>query len=465
VAESSLDRAFLQADRTRERVRQRAVQPLAAPAGAPPAIAGLPLPLSAGTAREQYSHFTGWIYASIRPIAQRISGQPVRVARRLKAGKGPAGVKAATLAAPAWVKSLTHDLEVLPSHPLIDTLSDPNSVMVSWSLMYATVASLELTGRSYWWLYQSPTTPRLNSAPRAGGAAREQIWPLPASWVRPIDTDRLNAQYEVRPPGLTEPFLVDGEDMVAFSYPDPSNPLGAVSPLQTQARGVRADESIQEAQWRAFRNGINPDVAIVVGKQQEVSGVNARPELTAQQRNDIVNAIKRRYAGVTRYGEPIILDALIEDIKRISTAPREMDFLDSGKSSKERITQGFGVNPVVMGQLEGANRASAFAAENHFVSECVNPKIELISQCLSAWLCPRFGDDLVCWIEPAVAHDAEQTRLDREQLARNGAITKNELRSMHGLPPLPGGDEFIQPRQAQTKAARRPRMGRNGLPK
>ena len=36
-------------------------------------------------AREQLQHFRGWVYTSIRPIAQRIAGQAIRVGRT----KGP----------------------------------------------------------------------------------------------------------------------------------------------------------------------------------------------------------------------------------------------------------------------------------------------------------------------------------------------------------------------------------------
>ena len=44
--------------------------------------------------------------------------------------------------------------------------------------------------------------------------------------------------------------------------------------------------------------------------------------------------------------------------------PTEMDFLDSGNGHQEsRIFQAFGVNPIIVGEIQGANRAQAAVAE------------------------------------------------------------------------------------------------------
>jgi len=107
-----------------------------------------------------------------------------------------------------------------------------------------------------------------------------------------------------------------------------------------------------------------------------------------------------------------------------------MDWLNSGKSTKSRIAQGFGTNPIIMGEIEGANRASTVIADNHFCSFTVNPKIELISQCLTEYLSPMFGGDLVIWIEPCQANDTEMKLQWAESLAKHSAITGDEMREL-----------------------------------
>jgi phage portal protein BeeE len=50
-----------------------------------------------------------------------------------------------------------------------------------------------------------------------------------------------------------------------------------------------------------------------------------------------------------------------------------VDFLESGQSTKSRIFQSFGVNPIIVGEIAGANRAYAAVAEAVFCSNVINP--------------------------------------------------------------------------------------------
>lgn len=351
-----------------------------------------------GRAPEQLRHFTGWVYAAVRPIAQRIAGQPVHVG---KAGGRRLGTKQL-------------DATPLTTHPLLDLLADPNELMVSWSLMFTTVASLELTGRSLWWLPK-----------------QEQILPIPTSWIMGFEGSTRITSFRIRPPHSGEAFDIPSEDCCYFSYPDPADPHGAVSPLRAMAGAVDADESITVSQAMMFRNGIHPSHAIIVGKDPhpDVPG-GVRPRLSTAQQRQIISAIKKHYSDVSKHGEPLILDGMIEDVKRLSNTPAEMDWLDSGKATKARIMQGFGVNPIIAGEVEGANRASSLAAEDHFCQFTVNPKITLLSQCMTEWLGPMFGGGLVIWIEECVPRDGEMNLRWAETLAQHGVITAHELRAL-----------------------------------
>ena len=353
---------------------------------------------SLSSSTEQLRHFTGWVYSSIRPIAQRIAGQPIRVAKTM----------------PGRTKSIA-DLKPLDEHPLLNLLADPNEMMVAWSLIFSTVASMELTGRSLWWLPE-----------------KKQILPIPTSWI--VETEGVTSftSFKIRPPENAEPYDLPADECCLFCYPNPADPRGAISPLQAIASAVDADESISSSQAAIFRNGIHPTHVVKVGKNAHPDGPY-RPRLSANQRRQIIDAIKNRYSGTMKHGEPLILDGLIEEVSRLSNTPEEMDFLNSAKQTKERITQGFGVNPIILGEVDGANRASATVADRHFCDFTVNPKIELISQCLTAWLSPMFGGGLRIWIEPCVPNDSELKMKWAEVLTRNGAITLHELRRLAPL--------------------------------
>jgi phage portal protein BeeE len=139
------------------------------------------------------------------------------------------------------------------------------------------------------------------------------------------------------------------------------------------------------------------------------------------------------------------LDRLIEDVKKITNTAAEMDFLNSSGLTKDRILQLFGVSPASMGDVDTPNRASSAAADDHLGKGTINPKIAMISQCLTQWVAPHFGDEVVAYIEEARADDPDSQRADREQLARYGAVSVNELRAASHLEPVEGGDALIEP--------------------
>jgi HK97 family phage portal protein len=368
-------------------------------------------------ASEQYRANKGWVYACVRLVASRVAGQAIRVART----------------SPGVTKSASDAMAPLESHPLLNLLDDPNELMVAWGLMFSTVASLELSGRSLWWVTQDE--------------GRQSIVPIPTTWVEEVDAKR--TAWKIRPVNSAESFPVPGEQIVHFFYPDPSNPLGALSPLQQIAAAVDADDAIATSQVAAFRRGIHPSHAIIVGKTATSGGESVRPKLTQTQRNQLLGAIKQAYQGVLHYGDPIIYDGIIEKIERISNSPEEMDFLNSGKVTKARILQGYGVSPILLGETEGANRASATVADEIFVANKVNPLLTLLSQTMQAWFAPMFGDGLKVWIEPAVPRDDELTQKKWEQAATRGACTINEFRrNVLGLADIEGGDVLMSPSAA-----------------
>jgi HK97 family phage portal protein len=393
----------------------------------------------------QYEHGnTGWPFACIRIIAQRIAGQEIKVGRwvgKPQQGRERQGVKRPHLERlPRTLKDLREDLEVIDNHPLLEAINDPNALMVRWALLFVTVASLEITGKAYWWFFNE----------RRDRTGKWSILPVPASWITPRHAEgKLYAEWEIRSDQNARPVIVPGDEVAYIYYPDPASPLSALSPLQAQAKAVVADEAMTEAQRRAFSQGLWPGVAITMGRNPGVGGQQGnRPVLTEHQRAQIINAVKQAYQGVLRNEEPIILDGWIEAVNRISNSPREMDFTRSGQYTKERITQGFGVNPVILGQLEGANRASATAAEDNFANNTINPKIELISQCLTAWAGPIFaapGERLYVWIEPAQVIDPDLQMSRLKVMMGYGAVTVNEVRAEMGWSPVPGGDVAYVP--------------------
>lgn len=396
---------------------------------------------TAAHAADQYGFFTGYPYAIINVIANRLASQPIRAAVLLKPGERPRkafAVKSADFL-PKNMRDLSSRLEVLPDHRILRVIDDPNQMMVRHTLLYSTFASCEITGRSHWWCYKDD-------------AGKDQIWVLPSHWIQPHhEEDQLFAWYDVMLPGTGEPIKVPTRQIVPFMLPDPSDPFACLAPMQAMARTVMTDFAFEMAQRMSLENGINPGLAIMVGKPAEFAGVGQdQLTLTKEQRDQIVSAIRRQYRGVTRFDEPLILDALIKDVKQITTSPKEMAFKDSGPLIRNRMTQGWGMNPITLGEMEGVNYASSGVADHHVCRNVYNPRVENYSQTMTCYLVAYYsgrdmgdGRKLVIYQEPVQPSDPEMEDRRDDTDYKNGIISRNELRKKRGLEPIVNGDRAL----------------------
>lgn len=403
--------------------------------------------------RNQYRHYQGEVYAAIRVVAHRISAQPFYVARR---SSSPQRSLARQIqqglieksAIPNWALRGT-DLEryeALEFHPLLDLLEHPNEWMVHQNMMDFTLANLLVTGRSFWILCASETSNQPYS-----------IVPVPTTWVQPVHDPKPFSAWTIKPPGHSDTagLTVDPAYVLHFYFPDPSTPYGAVSPLNMLARAILNSEAIAEAQHSAFRNEGMPSVALLAGDEADAvaSSSGAGPvALTPEQRQEIIDWFRQEYAGPVRQGLPIVLDAIIKDIKILSRNPKEMAFLESSGVTRDQIFSGLGVPKVAAGIFENLTRDAAAVADRHLCQNVLNPIIRMLSQTMQRGLVPLFTrgrENLVVWIEEARPIDQELEMEKWRRAAQYFAPTINEWRRFLGLPPKAGGDVIVVPQRAR----------------
>ena len=406
--------------------------------------------LDVGLHEDQFKHFAGHPYAIVRTIANRIAGQPIHHARKLRPGQAPQ--KSAKMAArlvnkdmaPTWVKAMPHDLQEFAESPIVEMFANPNPLMVQHTLAFNTVASLEITAKAFWWLRYEDGD---DDGDGVGG--EPQCWYLPPQWMEPVHTDeRLFAAWRVRPNNGGEPFILSADEVVYYYYADPANPLEPYSPFEALAQPIMASESISESKRRNFLNSMAPSFAVVVGQTADATGVGAalpQPVLTRPQRKALKSVLLEEYRGTLANGMPFVLDGFVKDIKPIYQTPRELDFLNSSQVTMQELNMGFGVNGISMGQVEGANRASSATADDHLCANVINPRLALMSQVATRCL-PRFftkrNDEVVYW-EPAKSHDVEFEHKQRSDAYDRGVINRDEWRSALGLGPVKDGTKVL----------------------
>lgn len=375
-----------------------------------------------GRAAQQLKAYRGWSYVAIRCVANRIAGQAVNLFR-VTGKKSPPRAKQAQ----------PSNLEPIEQHDLLTLLADPNPLGTRWTFLYSTVCNILLSGKAFWWLTEDEVK------------GKPALYWLPSSWVEGYEGSSRITSWSVRPPGMAESFPIPAEDMTYFHTPDPSDPSAAVSPLMACSDAVEADQYITASQRGAFSRGMYPSMALIVGKHAGPDGsinCGARPQLSGAQRKQLIRAVRNIWSQTIHQGDPLILDGLVEDVKRLQAMPNEMDWIESGKALRERILMSYSVNGIVAGQVESANRASSTEAERHFVNNAVNPLAVAMSEAMTEWIGQRFsteGEKLVLQIEPCVVHDEDLEMRKFQLLAQSGAISADELRAWAGLPKLPHG--------------------------
>lgn len=393
-----------------------------------------------GQHQDQFRHFAGMTYSIIRTIANRIAGQTLHHARRVP-DKLPERRRLGKAFVPRHLRSVAENLDTFTDSDILRAFRNPNPGMVQHTLTFNTISSLELTGKGYWWIRYEQ-----DDDDHDGVGGEPQIWYLPAHWVEPVHTaKKLYAKWIIRPGGSGESFEVGPEEMVYFYYPDPSDPLQAYSPLVAMAKTVMADESIEESVRRSFLNAVAPSFAITIGAPAEAGATGVAmppPVLTRHQRKALKTILLEEYRGTLNTGMPLILDGFIKAIQNLNTPPREFDFLNSAQATEARLCKGWGINPIVMGHVEGANRASSAVADDHFCRNVINPRLVMMSQTASCVMPQFFGGrrDEVVFFEPATSQDLDYELQLEEAMVSRGAMSNNEWRARHGMPRIQGGD-------------------------
>ena len=403
---------------------------------------------STSAARQYIASMSDTPATAIRPVAVKVADQVIHAGARRISSVPSAGMMQKSASdfllrkAPAAIrhKAISEGITTLESHPFLDAIANPNPLFTQWALMFCTAWSIEACGEAVWII--DPTTDEI-------GNPTIRIWYYPRHWVQPVhEKDNTFSAWKLTPPGVAEDIPPIPASLVChFFYPDPSNPLAAFSPTQSQAKSINVESKIRDAHLATMNNAIEPGLLLIAGHMDTPpgqSGKGPRIELTPTQRKQIIEAVKLVYRGVQHRGDPLILDGLIEDAKPYRASATDLDLQGGYKLARDGVMQGIGTNPIMAGMVEGTNRASSYVAQDNFFSIKVNPLITMMSQCmtrtfgqLESMRPSRKSSVLVLWIEEAKPHDADLKLSEMSFLASKNWLRPGEAREAFDLPPIP----------------------------
>jgi len=357
----------------------------------PPLMSGRPAPWAADPA-EQVLHLRHWVYAAVRAVAGAVASQRLR----FYAAKGSGRVE-------------------LDDHAAARLFRRVNPFHTRWWLMSSTVTYLELTGNAYWWV------------PSNALGAPAEIWLMPSQRVRVVPDERDFIGEYVYRLGSREVRFAPGE-VVHFRYPNPGSDFYGAGPLQAAAESVDAHESLKVAQANSFAGGAFPGLILRAERPLDADAVK---RLEAR--------IRDHYGTSEKAGRVLLLEEGLT-ASPLSFSPKEMDFLSSGRVTRDEILGVFGVPAAIAGLAEDVNRASAAALNEIFARWTVRPKLEMIAGAVNQDLCPRFDPGLECEFDDPVPADRSADRADMLARVNSGVTTVNEERARLGLEPVEWGD-------------------------
>ena len=327
-------------------------------------------------------------------------------------------------------KRQTELFEVVPDHPLVNLINNPNPFYSGDALWQATVQSWLLDGNSYW----------LKNRSENGQIA--ELWFAPFSTINPKypdDGSEFISHYEYSPAGI--PIRVESEDIIHFRNGiDPNNPRIGRSPIYPVLREIFTDNEASNFTASVLRNqGI---VGFVVSPRDSDILPDSDDILATKER------FKTQWSGDHR-GEPLIMGSPV-DIKQFGHSLKDMELSAIRNISEERVCAALGINPAVVGFGSGLESTKVGATMREFKrlawESQIIPTQKLNAQTLANQLLSEFE------LEPdqfkiefdrseVVALQEDQSALVTRigQLYQQGIITRSEARRMLG-------HEVVEPR-------------------
>lgn len=358
----------------------------------PPAIAG-----DAGRAYCQHA----WVYACVRAIAQSAASVPVRVWRMDERGE----------------RRLAG-----PHEPLARLLARVNPRQSLTDLIEATLIGLELTGNAYWALERD-----------AAGQVAE-LWPMRPDRVKIVPGRNLVQGYTYEANGRRVVFKP--HEVIHFRYFSPADDFYGLSPLTAAADSVATDLFAVAYNQGFFRRGARPEGVI-----------SSQVQLSEEELKRLRAQFEELYAGVDRAHRVMVLGSDLQ-WQALGVGPRDADFLQQRRLSREEVCAVFGVPPAVVGIYQYANYANAQLQRKLFWSDTVMPKLHRIAGVMNERLAPEFGaaaggrrgTGLVVEFDAsgvgALQEDAREQATVAATLVAQGIMTVDEVRErFYSLPP------------------------------
>jgi hypothetical protein len=240
--------------------------------------------------------------------------------------------------------------------------------------------------------------------------------------------------------GISDPYKLTPEEFIHFKFYNPSNPWRGIAPITAVRMGIIIDQLAQAWTRLFFRNQARPDYAIIA------------PEgITETEKNEIENKLAVKFSGGDGIHKPIVLEQGITDIKAFSWAPKDLEWLEQRKLSRDEVGAIFGVPDEIMGY--GRDTYENFGTADRVLwTLTIVPLVRLRDNALTRFARMRniLSDNERVETDlsgvPQLQED-KSGKIEQYSTLVNRGVPPNEASAFLGLglPELPGGDIGYMP--------------------
>lgn len=328
-------------------------------------------------------------------------------------------------------------VDEIKEHPLLELLYKVNPTMTKGDFIFALSANLLLTG-------EAPIRLRRKNPANLREIPYE-LYPISPADMRVFigytsDNYELIAKYTIKdksdPNDLTAEITLNPWEVLFLKTLNPYNPHRGAGVVEAAAITLDTLKFSENFNLNFFKNSAVP-YSILYTDQTLKKDTLER----------LKNNWDKNYRGFDNAYKTAILEQGLK-LDKLQTGQKDMDFLEQQKFMRDKLMAMYKTNPVILGVIENANRASADSSEYVFMKHCIRPKMRLLTEYLNEYLVPLFdpmGKEgiFLDFVDP-VKEDRTQ-EIHQWSVAVDKWMTKNEIRERDNLPPIDGGDEIYQP--------------------
>ena len=217
------------------------------------------------------------------------------------------------------------------------------------------------------------------------------------------------------------------EEIEHFRLHNPGNEVYGLSPLESLATPIEIDLYAQAYNRDFFKNDATPRLHVDMGN------------CTIDQLKRNREYWKSTFRGTGNPHKTIITEGGAT-CKPIGTPPKDMEFLNQRKFSRDEILSVYGVPPEKIGIMDSANRANSKEQDKTFKEDKIIPLQKYLGDKINKQIVARFDVPYKFeFIKPDIEDAKSQAEIDEIDL-RNGIVTINEVRRKRGLDDVSWGN-------------------------